>query len=156
MRRLSPRACARALAALAFALAAVCAGAQNVEIRAPAAGHVVISTSTATILMQVFNTGAVSIPGLAAQSDKTNLVCFEPASGLLGPCAAASIPSGPQGAAGPPGPSGPPGATGPAGPPGPQGETGPAGSGGSTIIPFASGTSPITISTATGVPGATR
>ncbi|MFD0772262.1 exosporium glycoprotein BclB-related protein [Bacillus sp. CGMCC 1.60114] len=60
-------------------------------------------------------------------------------------------PAGPTGGTGPAGPTGgtgPAGPTGGTGPAGPTGGTGPAGS--STIIPFASGTTPITPATALG------
>ncbi|MGG2066648.1 exosporium glycoprotein BclB-related protein [Bacillus sp. S14(2024)] len=60
-------------------------------------------------------------------------------------------PAGPTGGTGPAGPTGgtgPVGPTGGTGPAGPTGGTGPAGS--STIIPFASGTTPITPATALG------
>lgn len=96
-------------------------------------------------------------------SVRTNAIGPEGSEGLPGPVGprGPAGPAGPRGLTGPQGPIGPEGAQGSSGPqgdPGPQGEPGPPGppgpasSGGGAIIPFASGSAPLKLTTMLGGP----
>jgi len=119
-----------AIAAAAFA-AGGAAAAADVEVKTASGGNFTVRSSTATLLMQVQSAGAVAIPGLPSASQVDTLLCFDSASGTLGPCLASAIP------AGPPGPPGPPGTPGVKGDKGDKGDPGTPAPG--SIIALASG-----------------
>jgi len=129
-----------ALAPLSFTLSSIllCTGspatAADVEVRAPQnGGFVVKDDSGSTIYLQVQPDGSVTIPALPTALQQHSFVCFDPASGVLGPCSSDPIgPTGPTGPTGPAGPMGPQGEQGPAGDVGPTGPTGPTGATGPT------------------------
>lgn len=93
---------------------------------APGAG-VVLQDGSGNVSLKVNADGSIVLPQVAGSAAQSDLLCYQPATGLIGPCAVgsgATGATGPQGATGPTGDVGP---TGPIGPPGPQGFQGPPG-----------------------------
>lgn len=119
---------------LALGIAAALAGpafAADLRVTPPAAGGFSVrDPADSADRLRVDGDGSVAIPGLQAADERDSVLCFDDASGALGPCAPGAItgPAGPAGPAGATGATGPAGASGAAGPTGPAGETGPAGS----------------------------
>ncbi|AKS41090.1 collagen-like protein [Wenzhouxiangella marina] len=167
----------RGLAPLTLAIstalmsASVLAQSSDVVIQAPPGGTVRVEDSAGnSVFLQVNDDGTLVLPGIAGDPEQTSVLCFEAATGILGPCTAAAAigPTGPTGPAGPPGPTGaqgdpgpvgavgatgPAGATGPQGNAGPPGPTGPTGAMGATGPAGAQG--PIGATGPTGAIGAT-
>jgi BclB C-terminal domain-containing protein len=153
--------------AIAAALSAAPAFAQNVSVTEPAGGSFVVNSAANAPLFTIDANGNLTVANLAGAAQQGTPLCFS-GTGALGPCVPGSNigptgPTGPAGPIGPPGPPGTPGTPGPIGPPGlpgppgaagatgATGPTGPAGSG--TIISFASGRDYAATTQAGGLPG---
>ena len=117
--------------------AAVCAQAEDIELRpGPGGGMVVTDAAGNDIHLRVNESGEILLPGLAATGEQDEApICYNLSTGRLGNCPPGTVegpegPEGPQGKTGPEGPQGEPGPQGPEGeigPEGPQGDTGPQG-----------------------------
>ncbi len=123
--------------------------AQDVTVTPPAGGGFVVNNGVAP-LFAIDAAGNLSIANLGAAATRTSPVCFEVATGAVGPCSNAGL-VGPTGASGPAGPTGSAGPTGATGDLGPTGATGAA-----SVIPGPTGAAGSTGATgATGFTGAT-
>lgn len=159
--------------AIAAALFAAPALAQNVTVTEPSGGGFVVNSAANAPLFTIDANGNLTIANIATAATQTTPLCFS-GTGVLGPCAAGSNvgPTGATGATGPTGATGATGATGPIGITGATGSTGPTGLGGAvgaqgptgptgpagpagpgTIIPFASGSDYAVTTTAGGLSG---
>ncbi|MEO7935040.1 MAG: exosporium glycoprotein BclB-related protein [Dokdonella sp.] len=119
--------------------------AQDVTVTPPTGGGFVVDNGV-TPLFAIDAVGNLSIANLGTAATRSSPVCFEVATGAVGPCSNAGLigPTGATGSTGPMGPVGPTGATGDFGPTGATGATGAA----STIA------GPTGVTGATGATGA--
>ncbi|MBR0346657.1 MAG: hypothetical protein IJI03_15510, partial [Rudaea sp.] len=130
--------------AIAATLPFTCASAQDVTVTPPSGGGFVVKDSSGNaIRLRVDASGNLILPGLGASTQQGALVCFNTATGTLGPCVPGTGtgngpagPTGPMGVTGPTGPTGVTGATGAGvtGATGAVGATGPTGPGGTGSI----------------------
>jgi len=151
--------------AIVNALTIGVASASDVVVTTPPAGGFKVQDSANASLFSIDADGNLTVAGLQAAAVQNKPLCFDMASGLVGPCADNSVagptgPTGPTGAMGPPGPTGEQGiqgstgAVGPTGSDGATGSIGPTGSTGPTGATGAAGTAgSIGATGATGVQG---
>ena len=146
----------RTLLALAIlqTLSVAAVQAQDVTVTPPAGGGFVVNNGVSS-LFAIDAAGRITIANLGAAATHTSPICFDVASGVLGPCSNAGL-VGPTGAPGPIGPVGPTGATGNDGAIGITGATGATGAMGVTGASGVTGaTGPIGDTGSTGATGAT-
>ena len=130
--------------AIATALAAAPAFAQNVTVTQPAGGSFMVNSAVNAPLFTIDANGNLTVANLAGAAQQGTPLCFS-GTGVLGPCVPGSNvgptgPTGPAGPIGPPGAPGTPGTPGPIGPPGPPGAPGTPGPIGPPGPPGAPGT----------------
>ncbi|SFE27830.1 collagen-like protein [Paracidovorax konjaci] len=123
--------------------------AADVRVTVPPGGAFAVRSANGTQeVLRAQDGGSVLLPAVSSQPPGSNVLCFDSATGALGPCAS-GVAVGPAGATGATGPAG---VTGPAGATGATGTTGLAGATGATGATGAAG--PTGATGSTGSPGA--
>ena len=120
--------------AIASTFSGAAAFAQNVTVTPPSGGAFVVGNAANATLFAVDANGNLFVPALGSSATQSSLLCFNAATGAVGPCAGGvSGATGPTGATGAMGATGPTGATGVTGPMGSTGATGATGATGTGV-----------------------